>query len=67
MEPPPLCPACYVETAYDSQSPADDTWGCGICGRFGFLLPAEYVKAHPGEDAVLAAGIDRHYPTSRAT
>ncbi|MER7705433.1 hypothetical protein ABTX81_21390 [Kitasatospora sp. NPDC097605] len=62
MEPPPLCPACFLQTTYNSPSPTDDTWACHICGRFGFLLPAEYVRAHPGEDAVVVAGTGRHRP-----
>ncbi|MFJ8476236.1 hypothetical protein [Kitasatospora sp. NPDC094011] len=37
--------------------PAGDTWGRG---RYGFLLPAEYIKTHPGEDAVLVVGINLH-------
>ncbi len=65
MEPPPLCPACFLQTTYDSPSPADDTWSCGICGRFGFLLPAEYIRTHPGTDAVVVAGVDCH-PAGRA-
>ncbi|MFE2107424.1 hypothetical protein ACFXAF_16325 [Kitasatospora sp. NPDC059463] len=65
MEPPPLCPFCFLQTAYDSPSPTDDTWGCDICGRYGFLLPAEYIRAHPSTDAVVVAGVDRH-PVGRA-
>ncbi len=65
MEPPPLCPACFLQTSYDSPAPSDDTWGCDICGRFGFLLLADHIRTHPGEDAVVVVGVD-HHRTGRA-
>ncbi|MBV2155057.1 hypothetical protein [Kitasatospora sp. SUK 42] len=61
MEPAPLCPKCYLQTAYDSEVPTDDTWSCDIRGCDGIVLSAEHVNAHPGENAVLIVGTDHRW------
>lgn len=56
--PAPLCPADDQLTVWvNLRDPADDTWSCPSCRRFGIVLPKGYLDAHPEENEVLVIGV----------